>query len=210
MSQSNHESLCREFLSNLPLLIFLLALLESSRTASNGRLCQVAPTGRFQKASNGRLQHKAPTGRSGSHRPTGASPQLRPADPLEASVGRFYQKASSRQAGFCYELSEPVTYFSMVVTKTQKTQRPRPVLLSVSDPNILQDLPMQRQGPKKPEPNTTIQTRFNNNPNKIYTNRTQTLTLSVYPALQSQRDGSQWDNHHHHAQYYPTLQICDV
>ncbi|PLW49312.1 hypothetical protein PCASD_02647 [Puccinia coronata f. sp. avenae] len=68
--------------------------------ASNGRLCQVAPTGLLHRGSNGCLQHKVPTGRSGSHRPTGTSPRLRPADPLEASVGRFYQKASSGQVGF--------------------------------------------------------------------------------------------------------------
>ncbi|PLW35622.1 hypothetical protein PCASD_10237 [Puccinia coronata f. sp. avenae] len=69
--------------------------------ASNGRSCQVAPTGRCHQASNGRFNLKAPTGRfhrasnghfqgeaangrSGSHRPTGASPRLRPADALEA------------------------------------------------------------------------------------------------------------------------------
>ncbi|PLW58061.1 hypothetical protein PCANC_00691 [Puccinia coronata f. sp. avenae] len=77
--------------------------------ASNGRSCQVAPTGHCHQASNGRFNLKAPTGcfhgasngcfqgeaangRSGSHRPTGASPRLRPVDALEASVGRFYQR----------------------------------------------------------------------------------------------------------------------
>ncbi|PLW44148.1 hypothetical protein PCASD_09582 [Puccinia coronata f. sp. avenae] len=85
--------------------------------ASNGHSCQVAPTGcchqaskgrfnlkvptgRFHGVSNGRFQGEAANGRSGSHCPTGASPRLRPADALEASVGHFYQKASSGQAGF--------------------------------------------------------------------------------------------------------------
>ncbi|PLW16549.1 hypothetical protein PCASD_16883 [Puccinia coronata f. sp. avenae] len=68
--------------------------------AFNGRLCQVAPTGRLHGASNGSLHHKAPTGSSDSHCPTGASPRLHPADALKVSVGRFYHKVSSGQAGF--------------------------------------------------------------------------------------------------------------
>jgi hypothetical protein len=116
--------------------------------------------------------------------PTNNSGVEKTANPAPPSTAPPNKSTKKKAIPWCYELIEPVMYFSMSSTchglhtidlggeeillsspscnllLVTKTHRTRLVLLSVDDPNILQDLPTQRQRLKKPEPNPTIQTRF--------------------------------------------------